>query len=114
MPVITEYRIKGQIVDSMPEYYFGIALGKLDYEFHYQWSIGMAGTAGSIDVDFVVYAPVAIPVEIHGKHWHPDPTNDAIRDSIIREYFKMEPTIVDAAELFSISSAMVKVKEVLP
>ncbi len=114
MPVVAEYRIQGQIVDSMAEYYFGIALEKLDYEFHYQWAIGLGGTAGSVSVDYVIYAPTSIPVEIHGKYFHPDPTNDAIRDSIIREYFKMDPIIIDAAELFSITSAMVKVKAVLP
>ena len=108
-------KLKGQNVDSMPEWYFGTALDKLGYDYKYHWSIGLAGTAGSIEVDFVVYAPMQIPIEVQGDRWHPDATaeNATIRTAAIVQYFKREPIIVDAKEIFSIASAMVKIRSIL-
>lgn len=102
--------------DSMPEYYFGIALENLGYEYRYHWKIGIAGTAGSIEVDFIVYAPTQIPIEIMADYWHPNVMgeNEVIRIAKIRDYFHLEPILIDSKEIFSISAAMTWIKANLP
>ena len=108
--------LQGKECDSMPEWYFGTALEKMGYEYHFHWKIGLGGTAGSIEVDFIVQAPGPTPVEIMGEYWHPDlmSENETIRTAAIREYFHREPIMIDASELYSISAAMVKIRELLP
>ena len=62
--------IQGKECDSMPEYYFGTALIELKYDFKFHWSIGMGGTAGLVEVDYVVFMPGPIPIEIKADYWH--------------------------------------------
>lgn len=108
--------LKGKECDSMPEWNFGTALEKLGYVYHFHWKIGIGGTAGSIEIDFIVDAPSATPIEIMGDYWHPYASgeNETIRLAKIREYFKIEPILVEAKKLHSVSAAMVVIGEILP
>jgi len=96
--------LQGKECDSLPEYFFGTALEKLylDYKFH--WGIGLAGTAGTVEVDFVVYMPGAIPVEINGDYWHQK--DETIRDATIRSYFMRDPIKVEAEKVDSLPKAI--------
>ena len=99
--------------DSLPEWYFGTALENLGFDYHFHWKIGIAGTAGSVEVDFIVFAPNQIPVEIMGDYYHPYQTgeNETVRLATIIQYFNMEPILIDAKEIHSVSAAMVKIGE---
>ena len=102
--------------DSLPEYYFGTALEKMGYVYHYHWKIGIPGVSGSVEVDFIVDAPTPTPIEIMGDYWHPYASgeNETVRLSKIREYFGREPILIKAERLTSVTAAMVVIGEVLP
>ena len=108
--------LQGKECDSMPEYYFGTALDKMGYVYHFHWKIGIGGTAGSVEVDFIVDAPSPTPIEIMGEHWHPYASgeNETVRLAKIREYFRREPILIKADRLFSVTAAMVVIGEILP
>lgn len=108
--------LQGKECDSMPEFYFGTALEKMGYEYSFHWKIGLGGIAGSIEVDFIVNAPTPTPIEIMADHWHPDikQENETIRIAKITQYFHRPPILIPAEEVFSVSAAMVKIRELLP
>ncbi len=108
--------LQGKECDSMPEYYFGTALDKMGYVFNFHWKIGLSGTSGSVEVDFIVDAPSPTPIEILGDYWHPAIAGEeeTIRLAKIKEYFKREPILVDAKLIHSVNAAMVVIREILP
>jgi len=103
--------LQGKECDSLPEYYFGTALEKLGLDYSFHWQIGMAGTAGTVEVDFVVYMPGAIPVEIKADYWHQK--DETIRDATIRQYFMRDPIVVDSKKVNSIPKAINWIKRKL-
>ena len=103
--------LQGKECDSLPEYYFGTALEKLGIEYKFHWQIGMAGVAGNVEVDFVVYMPGAIPVEIQGDYWHQK--EEVIRDATIRQYFMRDPVVADSKLVDSIPKAINWIKRKL-
>jgi hypothetical protein len=64
-------RIQGHIPDSINEVNVAIALDELDYEYEFQYQLGLYGTSGSQVIDFLVYTmPIPTPLFVHGRYWH--------------------------------------------
>ena len=69
------------------------SLEKYNVDYIFQYSIGGgASVRGGILVDFIVYNPFAIPVEVQGEHWHQEELDaeDRLRAARIEEYFGRE------------------------
>lgn len=81
---------------TLPEYYLGVALAKRKILYYFQYSIwGGNRVRGGATIDFVVYNPYPIPVEVYGQYWHNQRTaDDSFRMARIRQYFGREPVII--------------------
>jgi len=56
---------------SQYEYYVALALDKLKIDYTFQYSPwGFTGVRGQYIVDFLLYNPMPLPVEVFGEHWH--------------------------------------------
>ena len=74
--------------DSVNEYNFAIALQLEEIRFLYQFQLfGGHRMAGGVAVDFLVWAPFTIPVEIVGRYWHQNISKERYRKAIIQAYF---------------------------
>lgn len=89
-PEIVIRPIQGQMPGSKEEFYFALALEKMELKFIYQYEIfdGRQRRGGQV-VDFLVYtAPMPTPVYIQGEYWHRDRDKDQYKIARARMYFK--------------------------
>ena len=89
--------IQGQTAGSWNEVYIAYAMDKLDIEYIYQYQFGTGrGVRGDYRIDFIVYNPFAVPVEIYGEYWHTGQlgADDRLRLSIIENKFNREAVII--------------------
>jgi len=89
-PEIKIRPIQGQMPGSKEEFYFALALEKLELKFIYQFEIydGRQRAGGQV-IDFLVYtAPMPTPVYIQGEYWHRDKDLDQYKIARARMYFK--------------------------
>lgn len=65
--------IQNKWADSKEEYWVSLALEKLKYRYKFQVPIfGGTYRRGGVVIDFVVWNPMPIAVQVHGEYWHPD------------------------------------------
>lgn len=82
--------IDGKTPASKEEWrvYLGI-LRLRPLRWEYQYIINGGFMRGGVIVDFVVWNPHAIPVQVHGAYWHKG--DDRMEDAVIGHYFKIPP-----------------------
>ena len=69
----TKVQIQGKWCDSKEEYWVAMALDKLRLRYRFQVPIfGGTFRRGGLVIDFVVWNPLPIAVQVHGEYWHPD------------------------------------------
>ena len=112
------YPVQGQMPDSKEEFYFALALEKLELKFIYQYEIfdGRQRAGGQI-IDFFVFTPpLPTPVYIQGEYWHRDKDKDQYKIARARMYFKgnaMPPLEIWAKDLQDIDMAYATAKREL-
>jgi len=95
-----------QQAKSTNEYYVAIALTAEDITFRYQYDIqGGHWVSGGIVVDFVLYIPFAIPLEVDERYWHKDTSGERYREAIITRYFGQKPIRLTGLETESVGLA---------
>lgn len=63
--------IQGHTPDSINEVNVAQALDELDFDYVFQYQIGLPGVRGSQVIDFLVYTvPKPTPVFVQGRYWH--------------------------------------------
>ena len=66
-----QVRIQGHVADSLNEINVALALDRLDYEYIFQYQLGLPGVRGSQVIDFLVFSvPLPTPLFVHGRYWH--------------------------------------------
>jgi hypothetical protein len=88
--------IQGNTAHSWNEVYVARALDKLKLQYTYQYQLGFRGVRGDYAIDFVVYNPFPVPVEIYGEYWHTGQlgADDRLRQSIIENKFGRELVVI--------------------
>jgi len=89
--------IEGHQADSKEEWWVAQALWKYEIPFQYQFQIfGGTSRRGGLIVDFVVYAPMAIPFEVNGNYWHKDEMDGGDKMDLIaiEQYFNKEAIVL--------------------
>ena len=109
----TVYFVKGSHA-SLYEYNVSRALDrlKIDYTFQYApW--GFTGVRGQYIVDFLLYNPMPIPVEVFGEHWHTGQlgADDKMRLGMIEQYFNQVPVIIWGRECDTYEKAYATCRE---
>ena len=96
---------------SVNEYNFAIALEKEEIPFLYQFSLfGGHLMAGGIAVDFLAWAPFAVPIEIVGAYWHRNSSKERYRSALITQYFNREPLEVTEEQSETVGDARAFIK----
>lgn len=83
-------QIQGKQPDSKEEVWVAMALDRLKIGYIFQFDIfGGSHVRGGIMIDFLVFNPFGIPVEVLGKYWHTGElgADDKLRQGIIEQYF---------------------------
>jgi len=78
------------------EAYVARALDKYGLEYVFQYPLfGGTELRGGLVVDFVVYNPFPIPLEVFGEYWHTGTFSafDRFKLSVEFDYFKREPVV---------------------
>jgi len=82
---------RSQQADSEPEYLFAQALLAEGKRFWFQYSVrGGHGLKGGIILDFLVYDPFRIGIEIIGGYWHRETSEERFRDAIVEQFLGRE------------------------
>ena len=99
---------------SENEYIFSVALKAEGLSFLYEFALfGGHLTAGGVAVDFVVWAPFLVPVEIIGAWWHRNTSKERYRSSIITSYFGREPVEITEEETEDVGASRAAIKKKL-
>ena len=89
-------------VATKPEFFAATALDKLKLRFIFQYVLwGGSYLRGGVTIDFVVYNPFPIPVEVFGNYWHTGQfdSDDKMRMARIEDHFKRKIVILWGSEL---------------
>lgn len=117
-PALVIRPVQGQMPDSKEEFYFALALERLELKFIFQFEIfdGRERRGGQV-VDFLVYtAPLPTPVYINGEYWHRDRDKDEYKIARAKMYFKgnaQDPVVIWAKDLQDIDMAYATAKREL-
>lgn len=90
------YFVKGSHASSN-EYFVSLALDKLKIEYTFQAvPFGWRGLRGEYIVDFVLYNPMEIPMEVYGDYWHTGQlgADDRMRLVLIEQHYGQPAIIV--------------------
>ena len=99
---------------SLNEYNLALALEAEEIQFLFQFQIhGGHRSLGGIAVDFVVWIPFIVPLEVIGKYWHQNSTRERFRSSLITSYFGREPIEFTEEETENVTNARSAVKNKL-
>lgn len=104
--------IQGSTAHSWNEVYVARALDKLKIPYQYQYQMGFRGVRGDYSIDFIVYNPFAVPVEIYGEYWHTGQlgADDRLRLAIIEQKFQRQAIIIWGNECDTAEKAMAVVQ----
>lgn len=108
--------VQGIACGSKEEWRLALALEHWKMTFQFQVSIyGGRTVRGGLVVDFVVYNPLPIPIQVHGEYWHTGAKGayDVLEDAAIEHKFGHPPVIFWGAELASLEMAIAGVREKL-
>ena len=105
--------IHGVTAGSWNEVYVAVALDKLRIPYTYQYQMGFRNVRGDYRIDFIVYNPFAVPVEIYGEYWHTGQlgADDKLRLAIIEQKFNRETIIIWGNECDTPEKAEAVVKQ---
>lgn len=84
--------IKGIMPDSKEEWWVAKSLLARDIPFDYQYHLfGGKSRRGGAVLDFLVFAPMGIPLPVHGKYWHQSELSGFDKQQLIAiaDYFKI-------------------------
>lgn len=94
--------IQGQEPGSKNEYYVAQALEKYKLEYMYQFLIRASSRQlrGAIVVDFLVFNPFGIPVQVYGEYWHSGErkSEDRLQEAYLQQYFGREVVVIFGTE----------------
>jgi len=99
---------------SLYEFNVALALDKLKIDYTFQFSPwGFTGVRGQYIVDFLVYNPMPLPVEVFGEHWHTGQlgSDDKMRLAQIEQYFNQMAEIIWGRECDSYDKALATCRE---
>jgi len=104
--------IQGQAPGSKEEGRVAKALDKYNIEYTYQYPIYGGWMRGGFIVDFVLFNPFAIALEIFGEYWHSGQftENDRLRLAAQAQYFGRETAIFWGNELQTQQAADARVR----
>lgn len=111
----SEYYIQNQEA-TYPEWILSQALEKEKFRYRFQVApFGFSGKRGQFIVDFVVYVPFAIPIEVYGTYWHTGQLSyeDRWREAVIFKYYGREVVPFWGPELETLELAIQAVREKL-
>lgn len=89
------YEVKG-IKASSYEYNFAMALERYGIEYLFQvWYWGGRTVRGGQVLDFLVFRPFEIPVQIYGEYWHKGQlaAEDKYKIAMLEQFFQHEVLI---------------------
>ena len=98
---------------SRNEYILHLALIAEDLQFLYEFGLfGGYRTLGGISVDFAVWAPFIVGVEVQGAWWHRNSTKERFRAALITSYFGQPPVyfLEEETEEVGLARSAVKAK----
>jgi hypothetical protein len=90
------FRVQGKLATA-PEYKISEALTTLDVPFTFQYSLwGGNVVRGGVLIDWVIYNPMARPMEHYESHWHSGAlgADDKLRLAKIAHYFGVPEVIL--------------------
>jgi hypothetical protein len=95
--------IQGMTPDSIEEWRVSVSLEKYNIEYRYQVEIdGGRNLRGGQVLDFEVYIPNAVPLQVMGEYWHaPAELDDEERILLSRleQIYGVEPIVLWSEEL---------------
>jgi hypothetical protein len=109
------YLVEGDKATT-PEYYTALALERLRIPYEFQYILwGGSQVRGGVRVDFVAYAPFAIPIEVYGEYWHTGQlgADDRMRNARVANYFKHAVEIVWGKDATTFQDALAAVRKAL-
>jgi len=112
---VSEFSIRNQSA-TRPEWVLAQAFDKLKIAYRFQVApFGFTGRRGQFIVDFVVYDPFEIPVEVYGTYWHTGQfsNEDRFREAVLFNHYKREVVPFWEPELVDIESAIAAVRKKL-
>lgn len=111
--------IQGLKPDSLNEVFVANALTKLGLDYQYKYWVGIPGTRGSMEIDFLVYTvPKITPLRVHGRYWHTGrfELNDRLQESELASMTRNQwndPVIIWDDETETLEQAVAKLRELL-
>jgi hypothetical protein len=105
--------VQGIMPKSIGEWRVAVGLWKYKLDFRYQVPIYGGWVAGGQIVDFLVYAPFPIPLEVFGEHWHRSELDPKERLKLEREeqIWGQETVVFWFADLMTQESTNRKIQE---
>ena len=90
------YDVQGRQTGSVNEFYVANALDGMGLEYDFQQSLRGGYKAGGFVVDFIVYTPFPIPLEVFGDHWHTGSlsSGDRYRLDVIESIYRRTVEII--------------------
>lgn len=84
---------------------------KIDFLFQY-WYLGGRDLLGGYVLDFLVFAPRRIPLEVFGEYWHSGQfaSDDRLKLAILAQEFGYEPIIIWGSESETYEQALAAVR----
>lgn len=98
--------IQGITPASREEWRVAVALEKYKIPYMYQVIVRGGGEMrgrlrGTIILDFLVFAPMGIPVQVYGNYWHSGErkAEDRLQEAFLRWYYNREVVALWGSEL---------------
>jgi hypothetical protein len=108
--------IQGQTPQSRNEWYVAQALEEFKLPYMYQLIVrGGGGRRGTIILDFLVFTPFSVPVQVYGEYWHSGQRKDEdrLQEAYIEQYFGREVVPIWGSESESREAARTAVQSKL-
>jgi hypothetical protein len=89
--------IQGKPPRSIEEWRVAVALWLYEVRFDYQvWLRGGTLLRGGQILDFLVYIPYPVPLQVFGEYWHHGQmgSEDHFKLAILRQMFNIEPIVL--------------------
>lgn len=107
--------IQGKKVGSKNEARVALALDKLRMRYIYQYVLyGGRRVRGGQILDFLVFSPLAVPLQVFGEKWHKgelDP-EERMELAMLAHYFKREVEIIWGRESETLEDAEAEVRRI--
>lgn len=108
--------IRGKQPESAEEWRVSVALERFKVNYRYQVSIrGGRLLRGGQLLDFLLYIPNPLPLQVFGNYWHRAQlkNQDRLKLAILKQVFGVEPVVLWGSELETIEEAIDRVREVI-